>query len=272
MTDETAAMHALCEDLRAECTELDALVSGLDAGPGWGLKTRFHGWTPWDEIAHLHLFDRLALRAVADRDDFMRGRGDIEQQLARGTEVSAIARTTFAGLDGPALAARWRTDAQALASALAALEPKARLPWFGPDMSARSFATARLMETWAHGQDIWDALGRPRPASSRLAHIAQLGVITFRWSFQNRGLQPPAAAPAVELEGPAGAVWRWGDASADGWVRGSALDFCLVVTQRRHVLDTGLAVQGDSAREWMSIAQCFAGPAASGPPPGSFPR
>ena len=209
MTDETAAMHALCEDLRAECDELGALVSGLDAGPGWGLKTRFHGWTPWDEIAHLHLFDRLALRAVADRDDFMRGRGDIEQQLAQGTEVSAIARTTFAGLDGPALAARWRTDAQALASALAALD---------------------------------------------------------------RGLQPPAAAPAVELEGPAGAVWRWGDASADGVVRGSALDFCLVVTQRRHVLDTALEVRGDGAREWMTIAQCFAGPAASGPPPGSFPR
>jgi uncharacterized protein (TIGR03084 family) len=139
-------------------------------------------------------------------------------------------------------------------------------------MSARSFATARLMETWAHGQDIWDALHRPRPATSRLAHIAQLGVITFRWSFQNRGLPPPAAAPAVELEGPAGAVWRWGDAAADGLVRGSALDFCLVVTQRRHVLDTGLELQGAAAQEWMSIAQCFAGPAASGPPPGSFPR
>jgi uncharacterized protein (TIGR03084 family) len=133
-------------------------------------------------------------------------------------------------------------------------------------------ATARLMETWAHGQDIWDALHRPRPATSRLAHIAQLGVITFRWSFQNRGLPPPAAAPAVELAGPAGAVWRWGDAAADGLVRGSALDFCLVVTQRRHVLDTGLELQGAAAQEWMSIAQCFAGPAASGPPPGSFPR
>lgn len=272
MTDETAAMYALCEDLGAECAELDDLVSALEAGPGWGLRTRFHGWTAWDEIAHLHLFDRLALRAVADREDFMRGRSDIERQLARGAEISAIARDTFADVAGPALAARWRTDGQALATALAACEPKARLPWFGPDMSARSFATARLMETWAHGQDIWDALGRPRPATSRLAHIAQLGVITFRWSFQNRGLPPPAAAPAVELEGPAGAVWRWGDASSDGLVRGKALDFCLVVTQRRHVLDTELGLQGDAAQAWMSIAQCFAGPPASGPPAGSFPR
>jgi len=272
MTDETAAMHALCDDLRAECTELGSLVSALDAAPGWGLKTRFHGWTAWDEIAHLHLFDRLALRAVADREDFMRGRGDIERQLAHGTEISAIARDTFADLPGPALGARWLADGEALATALAALAPKTRLPWFGPDMSARSFATARLMETWAHGQDIWDALHLPRPATARLAHIAQLGVITFKWSFQNRGLPPPAAAPAVELEGPAGAVWRWGDASADGLVRGTALDFCLVVTQRRHVLDTALELQGVAAQQWMSIAQCFAGPAASGPPPGSFPR
>ena len=272
MTNDTAAMHALCDDLRAECAELDTLVTELDAGPGWGLRTRFHAWTAWDEIAHLHLFDRMALRALADREDFARGRKDIEAQLAGGAEVSGIARATFARLDGPALAASWRSDWQALATALAALEPKVRLPWFGPDMSARSFATARLMETWAHGQDIWDALGRVRPATLRLAHIAQLGVITFRWSFQNRGLQPPATPPLVELEGPAGAVWRWGDAADGGRVRGKALDFCLVVTQRRHFLDTGLEVEGVTSREWMAIAQCFAGPAASGPPAGSFPR
>ena len=272
MSNETASMHALCDDLRAECAELDALVSDLDGGAGWALATRFHGWTAWDEIAHLHLFDRLALRAVADRDDFVRSRQDIEAQLARGTEVSAIARATFARLAGSALSVSWRNDWQALAAALAALEPKTRLPWFGPDMSARSFATARLMETWAHGQDIWDALARPRPASARLAHIAQLGVITFRWSFQNRGLEPPGNPPAVELEGPSGAVWRWGDASSSGEVRGRALDFCLVVTQRRHVLDTGLEVRGEVARQWLTIAQCFAGPPASGPPAGSFAK
>lgn len=272
MTDETAAMHALCEDLRAECAELGSLVSALDAGPGWGLKTRFHGWTAWDEIAHLHLFDRLALRAVADREDFMRGRGDIERQLARGIEISAIARDTFADLPGPALAERWRADGEAMATALAALEPKARLPWFGPDMSARSFATARLMETWAHGQDIWDAFDRRRPQSSRLSHVARLGVLTFGWSFLNRGVNPPGLPPYVQLEGPNAEQWHWGDASDRNTIRGSALDFCLVVTQRRHVQDTHLEVRGDTANAWMLIAQCFAGPAASGPPAGSFRR
>lgn len=264
MTDETAAMHALCEDLRAECTELDALVSGLDAGPGWGLTTRFHGWTPWDEIAHLHLFDRLALRAVADRDDFMRGRGDIEQQLARGTEVSAIARTTFAGLDGPALAARWRADAQALASALAALEPKARLPWFGPDMSARSFATARLMETWAHGLDVADALGVTVEPSARLRSIAHLGVRTRDFAFTVHGRTPPAEAFRVELRAPGGGQWAWGPEDAAQRVSGSALDFCYLVTQRRPRNALDLTAVGSEADTWLGIAQAFAGPPGAG--------
>jgi uncharacterized protein (TIGR03084 family) len=268
----TDTMASVCADLAAECAELDGLLNGLDAGPGWRHKTRFHGWTVWDQIAHLHFFDELALLAVADRERFAQERDYIEAALARGTEISAIAQTRLADLPGAALAPPWRAGWHSLIAGLAALDARARLPWFGPEMGARSFATARLMETWAHGQDIWDALGRVRPATSRLAHIAQLGVITFRWSFQVHGLAPPAAPPAIELRGPDGEIWRWGDPSTGETIRGSALDFCLVVTQRRHHLDTNLEVQGEIARAWMSVAQCFAGPPASAPPAGSFPR
>ena len=270
--EEPRNLCALCDDLRAESQELDDLLGRPVDGSIWNLGTRFHGWSVWDEITHLHLFDELAVLALADRDAFMTERRLIEAQLAEGSQISGIARERFANLPGTAIAPRWRTGWQTLADTLAELDPKARLPWFGPDMSARSFATARMMETWAHGQDVWDALDQRRPPSPRLAHIAQLGVLTFGWSFANRGRRPSGSMPQVHLIGPQGEAWHWGDAASTERISGPALDFCLVVTQRRHVLDTHLEVDGDTAREWMLIAQCFAGPAASPPAPRSFQR
>jgi uncharacterized protein (TIGR03084 family) len=124
------------------------------------------------------------------------------------------------------------------------------------------------METWAHGQDVWDLLRRRRPPSLRLRHIAHLGVTTFAWCFVNRGLALPGPVPRVELRGPDGELWSWGEPGQAGLVSGVAEDFCLVVTQRRHVADTGLQIQGDAAARWLVLAQCFAGPPADGPAPG----
>jgi len=270
--DEPRNLRLLCDDLRAECQELDELLETSAAGSIWSLATRFHHWRVWDEIAHLHLFDELALLALSDHERFMAERRSIETQLAEGAKISGLARERFAALPNAAIAPHWRAVWKALADELAELDPKARLPWFGPDMSARSFVTARMMETWAHGQDVWDALERRRPPSPRLAHIAQLGVLTFGWSFANRGRRPPGPMPQVHLSGPLGESWHWGEPTSTERISGSALDFCLVVTQRRHVQDTHLEVHGETATEWMLIAQCFAGPAASAPPPGSFPR
>jgi uncharacterized protein (TIGR03084 family) len=132
-------------------------------------------------------------------------------------------------------------------------------------MGAKSFVTARLMETWAHGQDVADALGAERPATDRLRHIAQLGVITRGWTYVNRGVEPPAGDVRVELAAPSGEVWTWGPEDAAGRVTGPALDFCLVVTQRRHVDDTVLLVEGAVARDWLEKAQAFAGPPTDGP-------
>jgi uncharacterized protein (TIGR03084 family) len=263
-------MRALCGDLLAECTALEALTAPLDAA-GWRTRTRFYEWAIYDEIAHLCLFDEFAVLAAENGGSFRAEQAALEATLAAGMEVSEFARRRYAHLDGAGLTAFWHDRYQVLAERLAMLAPKARLPWFGPDMSARSFITARLMETWAHGQDVYDALHRTRPATSRLQHIAHLGVLTFGWSFSNRGLAVPAVRPFVELTGPGGEAWAWGERSGTESVRGSALDFCLVVTQRRHYLDTHLAVTGAGAAEWMRLAQCFAGPPAMGPAPGTFP-
>jgi uncharacterized protein (TIGR03084 family) len=133
-------------------------------------------------------------------------------------------------------------------------------------MGALSFATARLMETWAHGQDVADALGVARPGTPRLRHIAHLGVRTRPFSYTVRGRPVPGADVRVELTPPDGGVpWAWGNPSLTDRVTGPALDFCLVVTQRRHVEDTALAVEGDGAREWLAIAQAFAGAATLTP-------
>jgi uncharacterized protein (TIGR03084 family) len=175
-------------------------------------------------------------------------------------------------MSGAALLDWWRDGRLAMLEVFRRLDPKARIPWFGPAMSAVSFATARLMETWAHGQDVLDALGLQHPATERLRHVAHIGVLARPFSFSVWGKTAPADAVRVELVSPAGALWTWGDAQASNRVYGSALDFCLVVTQRRHPADTDLRIDGPVAREWLTIAQAFAGPAGAGRQPGQFPR
>jgi len=138
------------------------------------------------------------------------------------------------------------------------------VPWYGPPMSAASALTARIMETWAHGQDVADALGAVREPTARLRHVAHIGIGARAYSYLVNGKQPPEAPIRVELAAPDGDTWGWGPEDAVDRVGGPALDFCLVVTQRRHLADTMLQVSGPVATEWMSFAQAYAGPAGPG--------
>lgn len=261
-------MKQTIDDLRAEYAQLADLARTLTPAQ-WAEHSAFHGWTPWDEVAHLCFFDETALLSATDAEAFARNTSALLAELATGREISAIARAKYAHLDGPALLAHWEPISARLTDALAVLDPKARLPWYGPSMSARSFATARLMETWAHGQDVWDVARRRRPASDRLRHIAHIGVTTFGWSFVNRQRPVPEVVPYLELQPPhGGAPWTWGDPASPERITGPALDFCLLVTQRRNLADTGLAYTDGAARDWLSIAQCFAGEPADAPAPG----
>lgn len=262
-------MRATCNDLLAEYQALDLLCATLGT-EDWQRPGCFFGWTPWDQIAHLSYLDETALLSVTDAQAFVAGASALNRQLACGKEISALAREKYCHLDGPALLRFWRSRYESLVSALAGLDARARLNWYGPQMSARSFATARLMETWAHGQDIWDVMGLHRVSGHRLKHIAHIGVTTFGWTFVNRGMAVPEPAPWVDLQAPDGGRWSWGEKTSGNCVVGSAEDFCLVVTQRRNVRDTALDVQGDGAIRWMALAQCFAGPPSD--PPSSRPH
>ena len=251
----------LARDLRDEQEWLDGAVAGLAEG-GWLTPTPSPGWAVRDQIGHLAYFDATATLAITDPDAFQAGLQDL---LASDDMDGATLHRQVAP---SVLLATWRGNRRRLAEAVTGLKDGDRVPWYGPSMSAKSFLTARLMETWAHGQDVVDALGLERPATDRLRHIGQLGFITRGWSYANRGEEPPPVAVRVELVSPSGRPWRYGPDDATEVVRGPALDFCLVVTQRRHVDDTGLEVEGAAARDWMTKAQAFAGPATTGPGPG----
>lgn len=260
-------MKDLCNDLLAEYSQLAALAEALTPQQ-WGQKTPFHGWTPWDEIAHLCFFEETGLLAATDPEAFAADAAELIKQLTSGIEIDAIARARYGHLGSAELLLYWRQRFERLIAVLAGMEMKTRLPWYGPMMSARSFATARMMETWAHGQDIYDFLGKRRPASDRIKNIAHLGVSTFGWTFINRNLPIPDPAPYIELQAPSGENWIWNDPPSEkNYLRGSAEEFCLVVTQRRNVADTRLQYAG-SAAQWLPIAQCYAGPPEDSPAPG----
>jgi len=175
-----------------------------------------------------------------------------------------LARTA----DHGALLDAWRAGRAALLDAARAADPAVRVPWYGPAMGFASFVSARLMETWAHGQDVADALGLAPVTTDRLRHIVHLGVGARAYSFRVRGLQDPGDPVRVEAAPPAGGdAWTWGPAEAADAVRGPALDLALVLTQRRHLADTAVSVEGPTAQAWMAIAQAFAGPPGPGRPP-----
>jgi uncharacterized protein (TIGR03084 family) len=255
-------------DLRDECASLTALLRTLKP-EDWQRPTPFKSWTPWDVVAHLHLSDSWARASLRSPADFKAEVAALFTAIQKRVSLRDFTRERFAGVDGAALLDAWSTCLDALCADLAQTDPKARLAWFGPDMGARMFATARYMETWAHGQDIYDLLGKARVYTDSLQSIATLGVRTYEFCFRNRGQKPPEPAPYVRLVAPSGAIWEWNEPSDTHRVAGLASEFCHVVTQNRNVADTGLQAIGDSAQRWMAVAQCFAGPPENPPPPGS---
>ena len=261
-------MKDICRDLAEEHAVLDAIVADISED-AWETPTPAEGWSVRDEIAHLAYFDDRANIAAIDQDTFNKHMQEVVKDIESfiGTDIRK-----GRGMSIPELLEWWRRERSALVKALEPLAPKFRIPWYGPPMSAKSHATARLMETWAHGQDIVDALGAHRPPTDRLRHVAHLGFTTFGWSYSNHQKEVPDKPVRLELISPSGELWTWGPEEAENIVRGPVEDFCLVVIQRRHVDDTDIMTEGDVAREWMLIAQCFAGPGTIGPKPGTFPN
>ena len=255
-------------DFRDEVDELHGFLQAVKP-EDWSRETGFMRWTPWDVVGHLHYFDLVSMVALEGEERFASERNALLAAIAAGRSNRELARERFGDLDAAGLLGQWRSTAHALAEALGGSDPKRRLPWFGPDMGVPMFTTARYMETWGHGQVVFDLVGAKRTHSDRIKNVATIGIKTFGWTFVNRKLQIPGPPPYVRLIAPSGEVWEWNEASENECVRGDAVDFCQVVTQGRNVADTALDVRGTVATQWMSIAQCFAGGPVDPPKPGT---
>ena len=252
-------MPALAADVAAESAVTRALVAGLDEH-GWRTPTPAAGWDIADQISHLAYFDEVAVRAAVHPDEF---RAEVAAVLASGIDGDTIT-ARYRDRTGTQILAWFDTARAGLLETFTNLDPAMRLPWFGPPMSAASSLTARLMETWAHTQDIADALDVTREPTGRLRHVAHIGIGARAYSYAVRGQTMPDTPVRVELTAPDGTLWTWGPDDATDRITGTALDFCLLVTQRRHRDDLALTVVGPGAVHWVAIAQAFAGPAGPG--------
>lgn len=265
MVDPAELLADVLADLRAEGEELDSLVGGLAAGD-WRRVTPAPGWTVAHQIAHLAWTDERAAQSATDPEGFAR-----EAEKALASPETFVDEAARAGAEVPPgeLLVRWRAGRAELARVLAAMPTAVRLPWYGTAMSTTSMATGRLMETWAHGQDVADALGARRLPTDRLRHVARMGVRARDYAYAVRGLPVPAEAFRVELLAPDGrTLWTYGPGDAAQSVTGPALDFCLLATQRAHRADLALRAAGPDADRWLDIAQAFAGPPGAGRAPG----
>lgn len=259
-------LDEIVSDLEAEQAALGKVLDDISEAD-WATQTPAERWSVKDQVAHLAYFDEAATRAMQDPDAF---KAEIQELMKDPGNFEAVTLERGRSETVGGLLNWWRAASRGLVAAARKANPADRVPWYGPDMSPASFITARLMETWAHGLDIVDAVGADRPDTDRLRHVAFIGVRARPYSYSVRGRQAPDATIRVELTSPSGETWVLGDPEATEIVRGTATDFCRVATQRRHVVDTNLEVHGEAAKEWIGIAQAFAGPPGPGRQPGQF--
>ncbi len=253
-------LERVLHDLAAEGATLEQLVAALDEA-GWRTPTPAAGWDVATQVAHLAWTDEVAVAAATDKEQWdahvteaiSDPTGYVDEKALEGGRTSA-----------ETLLARWRASRPALEQALREVPEGQKMPWFGPPMSPTSMATARFMETWAHALDVAEGLGVELAPTDRVQHVAHLGVRTRDFSFGVHSLPAPTEEFRVELRAPSGELWKWGPVDAAQSVRGSAYDFCLRVTQRRHRDDLDLVTTGPAADRWLDLAQAFAGPPGPG--------
>ena len=256
-------MQHLSYDLRDESEALYQIMTDLPDAE-FTTPTGFKNWTFNDILEHLHIWNVAAYESCADEAAFDAFVDKVKADIMAGN-LKKFERTYINELAGQALLNTWHDYYIKMADAFSEVDLKHRVKWVGPDMSVRSSITARLMETWAHGLAIYDALGVVRQDSDRIKNIVVLGVNTFNWSFQVKGQTPSGPIPYIELTAPSDEIWKFGEPSDVSAVTGTASEFCQVVTQTRNISDTNLNLTGEVAKAWMTHAQCFAGPPETPP-------
>ncbi|MFC5827045.1 TIGR03084 family metal-binding protein [Nonomuraea insulae] len=262
MTD----LEVVLSDLTEDGEQLDRLVSGL-AADDWKLPTPAPGWTIADQIAHLTFIFRIATAAATDAKAFETLTSGAQQNFDGAVNA---ALKDYENDTPDLLLSKWRTQRSVVVEGLAAVPPGEVVPWLVNPLPPIVLACAGIMEQFAHGQDIADALGVDLERTDRLRHLVVFAVLTQDFGYQSRGLTPPGVPFRFEITGPSGEVWAYGPEDADNRIAGQANDFCLLVTRRRHRDDVAVTAVGPEADRWLDIAQAYRGPAGAGRRPGQF--
>lgn len=255
------------KDFLAESQALSVLLAPLPDAD-YETRTLFKQWTINQILRHLHVWNIAADLSLTDEAAFAEFMTSMVAGI-RGGRLPDFEAAYLDNLSGQKLREAWAETGKNVAQHFSEADPKLRVKWVGPEMSALSSITARLMETWSHAQAIYDVLGVQRTDTDRIGNIVRLGVNTYRFTWKNRRIEPPGPMPQLRLTAPSGAIWEYGEQSKSGIIEGNATEFCQVVTQCRNIADTSLEVTGDVAHQWMAVAQCFAGPPQDPPPAGA---
>lgn len=255
-------------DFKIESDSLYQLLQTLDEKI-LEQTTQFKGWTINDIVQHLHFFNYAASLSLNDEKGLLELLADLRASQVRGETMLSFTNKQLKGIRGELLLELWQKFYNEMTGTFKNANPKTRVKWAGPDMSVLSSITARLMETWSHGQAVYDVLGVVRRDRDYIRNIVILGNNTFEWAFHNRKKSAPRCKPFLRLVSPSKKIWEFNQPSEENFIEGAATEFCQVVSQTRNIQDTKLAVVGTTANKWMSIAQCFAGPPQTPPAPGT---
>jgi uncharacterized protein (TIGR03084 family) len=257
MTDR---LEALRLDLAAESDELFAVLEPLSE-TAWTTPTKCAPWTIKDQVSHLAWNDEATVFALTQPEKFLAAKPSTMEGIQQMVDQVIVDHHDRSGDD---LLAWFRTARSDMLNAFTGRDPRARMPWYGPEMSLVSKLTARFMETWAHGYDVVEALGIKAHPTDRARHVVFLGLQALPNTFTTRGHHAPTDPIRIEAVSSSRELLRFGHPDATNVVRGPLEELALVVTQRLHVGDTTITADGPVAIQWLSIAQAFAGPSGSG--------
>ena len=242
-------MRDILSDLVAEQQFLDQSLQRIP-NKIWDTVTPNAPWTVRDTIAHLADFEELGADAITG--------GDLVKDWQKSTDLEEMRRRAIERgreMRFQDVIEWWRGARAKVVEPLSHMNGGDRIEWIAGDMSARTFATFRLMETWMHGLDIYATLGLEVEDTPRIRHVCWLGWKTLPYAFKQAGEYYEPVR--VEVIGPGYAKWVYGPADTDQLIKGSASDWARLAVHRTAPEDTRLKISGDYAEKALQHAQAF---------------
>lgn len=240
-------MRDILSDLVAEQQFLDQSLQRIPIKI-WDMVTPSKPRTVRDTIAHLADFEELGADSIAggDRIKTWQTSSDFDVLRAEATKKGRAMRPQD-------VIEWWRGGRAKVVEPLSHMSAETRINWIAGDMSARTFATYRLMETWAHGLDIYATLGLEVEDTPRIRHICWLGWKTLPFAFKEAGEDYEPVR--VEIIGPGYSKWIYGPEDTDQLIKGSASDWARIAVRRVKPANTRLKITGEFAEKAVQVAR-----------------